>query len=1471
MLPKKKIKSASQSLNSWLSASRHRRQRCVFASGLRLRLETLEDRTVLSPVIHPDYVVYNPNGTATPTGQPSPWSTAFSPSQVVKGYGFDQVKVGGIQQQGQGQTVVIIDAFDDPAFVSATDITSSAFLASDLHQFDLEYNLPESNGFFTKMDQRGGTDYPTADSGWDGEISLDVEWVHALAPLAKIILMEGDSAGFSDLFSGAAAYAGQHDLGSVVTMSFGSGEFNGETSFQNLFNASGVSFLESTGDNGSTGSGGVDRNSGFAGFLPNVVAVGGTSLSLNSNGTYNSESGWSGGGGGLSSFISQPSYQSGITIHSGTSTVNPKGKRAEPDVSMIADPNTGVSVYDSVNGGTSDPWFQVGGTSLASPSFAAVMAIANEIRADYNLAPLTGATDTLPDLYSLMGNSTTYSDDFHDVTTGSNAQGFGNRYSAGTGYDLVTGIGTPKVPGLVTDLAGAAVTSVSSTTANGTYGTGDTISIQVNFTTPVTVDTSGGTPTLSLNSGGTATYTSGSGTNTLTFTYTIANGDGSPDLDYTSATAISLNGGSIKHWVTGATASLVLPSPAATGSLGANANLVIQTGPRVTNVTSTTANGTYGPGSVISIQLTFDSVVNVTGTPQLALNSGGTASYTSGSGTNVLTFTYTVASGDNSPDLDAASATALSLNGGTIESSLGADAFPNLPIPGATGSLGANKNIVIDAIPLAVKSLAPSLPNGFYGVGMTVPIQVTFNKPAFVTGTPQLALNSGGTASYTSGSGTNTLTFTYTIAAPQNVLDLDEVSSSALTLNGGTILDKVNTVAALTLPVPGTPGTLGYQRNVTIDTIPPSIVSMNSVTSDGTYGVGATISIQVTFSETLFVTGTPQLALNSGGTASYTSGSGTNVLTFTYTVAAGQNSADLDSASTSALSLNGGAITDLATNPSILTLPTPGVAGSLGAVRNIVISTPSIGPTVTNVSSTTPNGSYGTGSTVSIQLTFGQPVNVTGTPQLALNSGGTASYTSGSGTNVLTFTYTVAAGQNSADLDSASTSALSLNGGTIKDTLNNNAPLALPTPGGTGSLGANDNIVINTTGATVTGITSSTANGTYGAGATVSIQVTFSKPVNVTGAPSLGLNSGGTAKYFSGSGTNVLTFTYAVASPQNAADLDSASTSALSLNGGTIKDTLNNTAILTLPTPGGSGSLGTNKNIVIKTPVTGPTITNVTSSATNKTYGPGTSISIQVTFNSSVTVTGKPTLPLNSGGTATYASGSGTTTLTFTYTVAAGQTSADLDYTSTSALALNGGTIKDAKNNIAILTLPTPGGSGSLGANKNIAVDAIPPAVQHFYILSGLKKYDLIGSNLSYIPWEITGIQVVFSEPIISGDLSSLSATGLAKTQLTGLGTNTLTWGGTTGVIKSISAVLLGNGPHALKDAGGNALGGGSGFTEAFKVLVGDVNDDGHVTNSDANAVKQAINQPYNPLYDINGDGSVDSADYNFVLSLVGN
>ena len=899
---------------------------------------------------------------------------------------------------------------------------------------------------------------------------------------------------------------------------------------------------------------------------------------------------------------------------------------------------------------------------------------------------------------------------------------------------------------IVIDTTPPAVTAVGTSQATGAYTTGTTIPITVTFGEAVTVT---GTPQLTLNDGAVANYASGSGTATLTFNYIVAAGQNSSDLDYALTSALS--GGSIKD-AAGNAATLTLP---ATGSDGlATKNIVIETtAPAVTAVSTTQAQGVYSSGTTIPITVTFSNPVNVTNTPQLALNDGGSATYASGTGTATLTFNYTVAAGQSTQDLDYAATNSLTLSGGTIQDAAGNVATLTLPATGTDGL--ATTHIVIDTTPRNVTAVGTTQPSGDYGIGTTIPITVTFGETVTVTGTPQLALNNGGTAAYVSGSGTATLTFNYLVATGQDTSDLDYASTSALTLgSGGAINDSAGNPAILTLPTTGTDGLA--TQNIIIQTTSPTVSAVSSTMAPGAYSAATTIPITVTFSHAVNVTGAPQLALNDGGTAIYASGSGTATLTFNYVVGAGQNTADLDYAATSALALSGGTIQDAAGNAATLTLPATGTDGL--ATKQIVIDTTP--PVVTAVSSAQAAGTYAAGTTIPITVTFGEPVTVTGTPQLTLNDGGTANYVSGSGTATLTFNYVVAAGQDTQDLDYASTSALALSGGTIKDAAGNAGTLTLPATGTDGL--AAQNIVIDTTPRSVTAVATTQASGAYGIGTTIPITVTFGEAVTVTGTPQLALNDGGVATYASGSGTDTLTFNYTTASGDDTNDLDYASTTALSLNGGGILDPAGNAAILTLPATGTDG-LAT-QNIVIET--TPPAITAAASLQLSGAYTTGTTIPITLTFSHAVNVMGTPQLALNDGGTADYLSGSGTATLTFNYVVAAGENTSDLDYASTSALMLNGGSIVDAVGNIASLTLPATVTDGL--ATQNIIIDTTSPAV------TAVSSTQPAGA---YAAGTTIPITVTFGEAVtVTGTPQLALNDGGTAAYTSGSGTNALTF-----------------------------------------------------------------------------------------------
>jgi hypothetical protein len=555
------------------------------------------------------------------------------------------------------------------------------------------------------------------------------------------------------------------------------------------------------------------------------------------------------------------------------------------------------------------------------------------------------------------------------------------------------------------------------------------------------------------------------------------------------------------------------------------------TAPTITSITASNANGTYGPGAVINVQVNFSEPVqygSIGVYMTLGLGNGTTAvCYCAGYPTpasSTYTFQYTVTSSttETTPDLDNAAGT-LNLNMGTLRSVGGTDVNLNLPAPGSANSLAGQKNIVIDTTGPRVTNVTSSTANGAYRAGSVISIQVVFDEVVNVTGAPSLSLNSGGGAGYVFGSGTNTLSFTYTVAAGQNIFDLDYTAFNALTLPfSATLRDAIGNNADRTLPLPGAANSLGANKALVIDTNPPTIMSVNSSTANGTYGVGATIAIQMMTNEdvTVGVGGTPTLALNSGGSASYTSGSGTNNLNFSYVVGVGQNTGDLNHTSFNAVVL----ITDPAGN--ILTNTLPAAPNSLGAIKSIVIDT--AGPQVVSVTATNPNGNYATGSTITLQATFNETVTVNtvgGTPTLALNSGvgATATYTGGSGTATLSFSYTAALGHSTPDLDYAAANALSLNGATLRDAVNNDATLTLPAPGAANSLGANKNINIFTPVLSIDSVSLTEGDsGTTAFTFTVSLSPASNQTVTVNYATADGTATAG-FDYTAASGT--LTFT----------------------------------------------------------------------------------------------------------------------------------------------------------------------------------------------------------------------------------------------------------------------------------------------------------------------------------------------------------
>ncbi len=339
---------------------------------------------------------------------------------------MNQITFGGVTGDGTGQTIAIVDAYNDPT------------ITADLHAFDAAFGL--ANPSLRVVSQTGSATLPSVDpsgagtNNWEGEEALDVEWAHAMAPGASIILVEANDASPGNLFA-AINWARAQTGVSVISMSWGGNETSTQTQYDSTLTTpsghQGVTFVASTGDSSAP--------AGYPAYSPNVVAVGGTSLAINAVGSYQSETGWSGSGGGISTVESQPSYQTGVVTQSTT-------RRTAPDVAFDANPSTGVSVYDSYNNGTSTPWEILGGTSVAAPCWAGIIAVADQGRVAAGETTMDSRTNTLPLLYAAPAA------DFHDVTTGNNG------YAAGAGYDLVTGRGSPVANLLIPYLVNGNIT-----------------------------------------------------------------------------------------------------------------------------------------------------------------------------------------------------------------------------------------------------------------------------------------------------------------------------------------------------------------------------------------------------------------------------------------------------------------------------------------------------------------------------------------------------------------------------------------------------------------------------------------------------------------------------------------------------------------------------------------------------------------------------------------------------------------------------------------------------------------------------------------------------------------------------------------------------------------------------------------------------------------------------------------------------
>lgn len=340
-----------------------------------------------------NYLINRPLATVSPAGTFPP---GLHPVDVQSAY--------KMPSNGGTDIIAIVDAFHNPTALA------------DFNKFSAQFGLPtepssnptaSTNKVFQVV-YSGGTQ-PAADPGWAGEIALDIEWAHALAPNAKIILVEAPDNG--DSLYQAVDFAARIPGVRQVSMSFGSGgEFSGQTSYESFFNRPGIVYMASSGDDGGQRS--------YPAMSPKVVGVGGTALVVDSTGQVVSETAWSGAGGGPSAFFSRPNYQNAVSSIVGSF-------RGCPDIAAVADPRTGAAVYSSYAFGG---WAVIGGTSLACPVAAGVANTRGFFK--------TSVFDENTRFYGKLGSA-----NFRDIT-----QGSAGSFTATAGWDYITGLGSPVGP-----------------------------------------------------------------------------------------------------------------------------------------------------------------------------------------------------------------------------------------------------------------------------------------------------------------------------------------------------------------------------------------------------------------------------------------------------------------------------------------------------------------------------------------------------------------------------------------------------------------------------------------------------------------------------------------------------------------------------------------------------------------------------------------------------------------------------------------------------------------------------------------------------------------------------------------------------------------------------------------------------------------------------------------------------------------
>jgi hypothetical protein len=943
--------------------------------------------------------------------------------------------------------------------------------------------------------------------------------------------------------------------------------------------------------------------------------------------------------------------------------------------------------------------------------------------------------------------------------------------------------GTASLTTLSIDQTAPSISAITSTSADDTYGVGESINITVTYDEAVTL--SGGDLFMDLNTGSQQTISTINNSTTFSSTYTVAEGDEAASLN---VDLFSFSGGAVKLLdAAGNNADI----NTITSNLEDNTDIVVEGSTPTVSTISTTATGSYGVGDELEIQVEFSEALTLSGGNLLVtLDASGTDVVISPfSSSTTATGTYTVANGDQSSAL---TVTSLSLSGGTLLDAGGNSV--DLSLVGVT-NIDDVKTVAIDgAAPAAftvstVTVTGGDVVAGYWNAtntGLSVVVPVA-NDASLNGGTVQIQGFLGDISGAEDMGSTSALNGSHLGGSITVALTSAEIEA----LTGFT--DAATLKITAILADAGGNSTQGTQsaNTFSIDQTSPVVSSISSSTADDTYGIGDAVNITIAFSENVTISGGNLLTtLNTGKQLSSSDISGTNSLSQTYTISALEETTDL---TVSTLALSGGSVdlVDAAGNPVDLSLP----ASNLGTTSAIEID--GIVPTLSSITSSSPDGSYGVDDVINIRVTFSEEVTLSG-GNLEVTHDASATEVLITSINNALFgeaNYTVADGDASSDL---MVTALALSAGTLQDAGGNDVDLSSLV--GLTNIDDGSDIIVDgaspdaftvgtvtvTGGDVVSGYWNSTNTGMTIlvpiaednglVGGTVQLQGFFNA---IGGAVNVGDPVTIAGGNLGGNRTMTLTAVQIEAIPGFDED-----------------EVLKITAVIT--DDGGNSTTGTQSANTFTIDQTAPQLISVTSTTANGTHGVGDDVNITFNFDENVTLSGGNFVSTLSTGTEVSTNSvNDESSVSQTYTVAENDEDTDLDV---SDLELSVGTasLVDAAGNEAVLTLPV---GNNLADNSALVIDGIYPTLTSISSTSANGRYG-VGRTIN--------ITLNFSEAVTlaGGNLEvdiDASATDVLITSISNSTTGSKTYTVAVGDDSedlTVDALSLSAG--SLRDAGGN-------------------------------------------------------------------